>query len=87
MPDAAPIPFTAFNFAVEISVPALGTRLCNAAFAECDGLEMTMDVKSIREGGNNTSQVRLFGAVNYVVIDDPARLPLRIPEIYRALTT
>jgi nitric oxide reductase NorD protein len=29
----------------------------------------------------------LFGAVNYVVIDDPAKLPLRIPEIYRELTT
>jgi len=29
----------------------------------------------------------LFGAVNYVVIDDPAQLPLRIPEIYRTLTT
>ncbi len=29
----------------------------------------------------------LFGAVNYVVIDDPAKLPLRIPEIYRALTS
>lgn len=29
----------------------------------------------------------LFGAVNYVVIDDPAKLPLRIPEIYRTLTT
>ena len=24
-----------------------------------------MDVKTIREGGNNTSQVRLIGAVNY----------------------
>jgi nitric oxide reductase NorD protein len=29
----------------------------------------------------------LFGAVNYIVIDDPAKLPLRIPEIYRTLTT
>ena len=28
-------------------------RVCNAAFAECDGLEMTMEVKTIREGGNN----------------------------------
>ena len=28
-------------------------RVCSAAFAECDGLEMTMDVKTIREGGNN----------------------------------
>ena len=29
----------------------------------------------------------LFGDVNYVVIDDVAKLPLRVPEIYRALTT
>jgi len=28
----------------------------------------------------------LFGEVNYVVIDDPAKLPLRIPDIYRTLT-
>jgi phage tail-like protein len=58
-------PFTAFNFSVEINVPFLGPTLCNAAFAECDGLDMTMDVKSIREGGNNTRQIRLVGAVNY----------------------
>ena len=29
----------------------------------------------------------LFGDVNYVVVDDVAKLPLRIPEIYRSLTT
>jgi phage tail-like protein len=58
-------PFTAFNFSVEINVPLLGKNLCNAAFAECDGLDMTMDVKTIREGGNNTSQIRMVGAVNY----------------------
>lgn len=58
-------PFTAFNFAVEIDVPSLAPKLCNASFAECDGLEMTMDAKTIREGGNNASQIRLFGAVNY----------------------
>jgi phage tail-like protein len=58
-------PFTAFNFSVEINVPFLGPTLCSAAFAECDGLDMTMDVKSIREGGNNTRQIKLVGAVNY----------------------
>lgn len=59
-------PFTAFRFSVIISVPAvMDGALCNASFAECDGLEMTMDVKTIREGGNNAAQVRLFGAVNY----------------------
>lgn len=58
-------PFTAFNFSVEINVPFLGPTLCNAAFSDCDGLDMTMDVKTIREGGNNTQQIRMVGAVNY----------------------
>jgi phage tail-like protein len=58
-------PFTAFNFAVEIHVPDLNPKVCNASFAECDGLEMTMDVKTIREGGNNGRQIRLTGALNF----------------------
>jgi phage tail-like protein len=58
-------PFTAFNFAVEIEVPGVTTQVCSGAFAECDGLEMTMDVKTVREGGNNTQQLRLTGPVNY----------------------
>ena len=59
-------PFTAFRFTVDISVPDLSPDpLCHAAFAECDGLEMTMDLKTIREGGNNAAQLRLSGAVNY----------------------
>ncbi len=65
MATFSPYPFTAFNFSVEIKVPFLGSTLCNAAFSECDGLEMTMDVKTIREGGNNTQQIRLAGPVNY----------------------
>src|SRR5437773_5010777 len=58
-------PFTAFNFAVEIHVPEVASKVCNAAFSECDGLEITMDVKSIREGGNNGKQIRLTGPLNY----------------------
>src|SRR2546423_1895878 len=61
-------PFTAFNFAVEIEVPDVTPLVCTAAFAECDGLDMTMDVKTIREGGNNTAQIRFPGAVNYGTI-------------------
>lgn len=57
-------PFTAFNFAVEINVPGVSRKVCNAAFAECDGLEMSMDVKTIREGGNNGRQIRLTGPLN-----------------------
>jgi len=58
-------PFTAFNFSVEIDVPGIAPQLCAAAFSECDGLEMTMDVKTIREGGNNAQQIRLAGPVSY----------------------
>jgi phage tail-like protein len=58
-------PFTAFNFSVEIFVEGVAEQICAAAFAECDGLEMTMDVKTIREGGNNGTQIRLTGPINY----------------------
>ena len=58
-------PFTAFNFSIEITKAGEASQLCSAAFSECDGLEMTMDVKTIREGGANARQVRLSGAVAY----------------------
>lgn len=58
-------PFTAFNFAVEIDVPDVSEQVCSAAFSECDGLEMSMEVKTIREGGNNGRQIRLIGPRNY----------------------
>lgn len=62
---AAVYPFTNFNFAVAITRDGDSTPLCNAAFSECDGLEMTMEVKTIREGGNNAQQLRLAGPVAY----------------------
>jgi phage tail-like protein len=58
-------PFTSFNFSVEINAGQSGGPLAAAEFAECDGLEMTMDVKTIREGGANDRPVRVAGAVNY----------------------
>lgn len=59
-PKSPAYPFTAFNFSVEIDQGG-GAPLVGAAFSECDGLEMTMEVKTIREGGNNTRQIRLNG--------------------------
>ena len=58
-------PFTAFNFAVEIKVDGVAMLVVDAAFSECDGLEMTMDVKTIREGGNNGRQIRLTGPLTF----------------------
>lgn len=58
-------PFTAFNFSIEITKAGDASQLCSAAFSECDGLEMTMEVKTIREGGANARQVRLTGPATY----------------------
>jgi phage tail-like protein len=63
-------PFTAFNFHVELDVAdaatlPLGSPLVDAEFAECDGLEMTMEPKTVREGGNNSRQIQLIGPVSF----------------------
>jgi phage tail-like protein len=64
--SAPAYPFTTFNFAVEIEVAAMNnTMICNAAFSDCDGLDMTMDVKTIRQGGDNATQIRLAGPLSY----------------------
>lgn len=63
-------PFTAFRFDVQLIVDnntgaGLGKPLCNALFSECDGLELTMEPKTVREGGNNLEQIHLPGPVTY----------------------
>ena len=61
-----PRPFTAFNFEVELILDDGEQKvLCQAAFAECDGLEMNMTAKTFSEGGNNTKQIHLVGPVTY----------------------
>jgi phage tail-like protein len=60
-----PRPFTTFNFSVEIYPDGKSAPLCKAAFAECDGLEMTHDFKTIRSGGANDHAYRVPGIVNY----------------------
>ena len=58
-------PFTTFNFEIDVTLEDSADRMCRAAFAECDGLELTMEVKTIREGGNNGVQHRLTGPAAY----------------------
>jgi phage tail-like protein len=63
-------PITNFNFLVQLNIPNasgldISSPLCQMEFAEVDGLEMTMEPKTVREGGNNTQQVNLVGRVSY----------------------
>lgn len=62
--------FTTYRFDVQLELDDpqqfdLPKMLCDAAFSEVDGLEMTMEPKTIREGGNNTQQIHLAGPVSY----------------------
>ncbi|MCS6844223.1 MAG: phage tail protein [Caldilineales bacterium] len=62
-------PYTAFRFEVVLDLadppPGVTNPVCNAAFAECDGLEMSIEPKTVREGGNNREQIHLVGKVSY----------------------
>lgn len=63
--DVLIYPFSTFNFSVEIYRGEAGSPLVRAAFSECDGLEMNLEVKTIREGGANDRQIRLNGPAAY----------------------
>jgi phage tail-like protein len=68
VPDEYPL--IAFRFDVQLTVKdaqrfGLASPLCGGKFSEVDGLEMSNEVKTIREGGNNLSQIHLVGAVTY----------------------
>jgi phage tail-like protein len=58
-------PFTAFNFRVVINLDGESEPLCEAAFANCDGLEASVENQTIRAGGENHRQVHLGGPVKY----------------------
>lgn len=60
-----PRPFIAFNFAVEIYPDGKSDPLAKASFAECDGLEITHEFKTIRSGGANDHAYRVPGMISY----------------------
>jgi phage tail-like protein len=58
-------PFSAYNFRVEIVLADRAEPLCEAAFAECDGLELRFDVRRAREGGDNGRERLLAGPASF----------------------
>lgn len=58
-------PFSALHFRVEILLPGAQAPLCDAAFAECDGLEVRFDVQALRDGGDPARQRLLAGPASY----------------------
>jgi phage tail-like protein len=58
-------PFTTFNFRIDITYAGAASPVCAGEFAECDGLEMSIEPKTIREGGNNSRPIHFVGPVSY----------------------
>ena len=60
-------PFIPFRFEVVLDLDkptaGLSSPLCEAAFSECDGLELTMQTKTLEVGGVNDHQIHLIGPV------------------------
>lgn len=58
-------PYSAFNFVVRLQLEGESAMLCEGAFSEVSGLEMSQEAQTIREGGANTRQIHLAGPVTY----------------------
>lgn len=62
-------PFTAFRFEVILNLNqpmnGISDPVCNAAFAECSGLELSMQPESFNQGGDNQTQTHLKNKVTY----------------------
>lgn len=59
-----PRPFTAFNFKVLITLEG-GGPLCEGAFSAAEGLDLSMETKTIRQGGDNGREIHLVGPVTH----------------------
>lgn len=63
------VPFTAFRFEILLDLDqptdGLSSPLCDAAFAECDGLEMTMEPKTVESASVTNAAQHLIGPVKY----------------------
>ncbi|HEX3908005.1 MAG TPA: phage tail protein [Mycobacteriales bacterium] len=63
------VPFTAFRFEVVLDLdqptPGLDSPLCDAAFAECEGLEMSMEPKTIESASVTNAQQYVIGKTKY----------------------
>jgi phage tail-like protein len=62
-------PITAFRFEVLLTITAsiagVSSPVCDAAFQECSGLDMTMEPKTMTQGGDHQRQIHRIGPVTY----------------------
>ena len=71
----APIPLHVFRFHVDFFTDSLSGdaaqeqfSVCSGAFAECTGLEATMEPKVIKEGGRNYGAAQRAGVTTFATV-------------------
>lgn len=75
MATAAPLPLHVFRFQVDFFTDSLSGddsndqfQVCSGAFAECTGLEATMEPKVIKEGGRNYGAAQRAGGTAFATV-------------------
>ncbi len=75
MNDAFDTPLSGFRFQVDFKEQMLTNEteggevlLCRGAFSECSGLEVTMEPKTIKEGGRNWGANQRMGHVSFSTV-------------------
>jgi phage tail-like protein len=56
------------DFHAEAARPENRTPMCSGSFAECTGLEATMEPKVIKEGGRNNAAIQRSGPVTFATV-------------------
>ncbi len=75
MATGAPIPLHVFKFHVDFFTDSLSDdgsheqfSVCSGSFAECTGLEATMEPKAIKEGGRNYGVSQRAGGTSFATV-------------------
>jgi phage tail-like protein len=75
MAARAPLPLHVFRFKVDFFTDSLSItgsheqfQVCSGAFAECTGLEATMEPKVIKEGGRNYGAAQRAGGTTFATV-------------------
>lgn len=61
-------PLTAFRFHLRFKKDGSEVAVCSGAFAECTGLEATMEPKVIKAGGSNYGAAQRAGTVSFATV-------------------
>jgi phage tail-like protein len=96
MATAAPLPLHVFRFHVDFFKDSLANDgsneqfpVCAGAFAECTGLEATMEPKVIKEGGRNYGAAQRAGGTTFstVVLKRGISKDQNLYQIFNTLAT